>query len=94
MIESLADLGARLAAAKHLAPVARYRALRDLAALAKSSIAAEQDRALAEATDASTYEQVAAEAEISTAEISRRIQAHRRRTGAPSRRGRRPRATS
>lgn len=94
MTESLPDLGTRLAAAAHLAPVARYLVLRDLAVEAKGVIAAEQDRAIAEATDTSSYEQVAVEAGISTAEVSRRISAYRRRTGAPSRRGKWRRRTT
>ncbi|MFI6819702.1 hypothetical protein ACIBJE_01970 [Micromonospora sp. NPDC050187] len=92
--DPLSCLGGRLAAARHLAPIARYRELRNLASEIKSAIAAEQDAAIAEATTTATYEQVAKEAEISSSEINRRISAHRRRTGAPSRRGQRPRATT
>jgi K+-transporting ATPase c subunit len=91
--DPLSQLGGRLAAARHLAPVARYRELRSLALEIKSAIAAEQDAAIAEAAATSTYEQVAQEAEISASEVNRRITAHRQRTGAPPRRGRRPRAT-
>lgn len=89
MTDPLAELGAQLAAAAHLAPVDRYRALCDLAAKAKTTLAAETDRAIAEATDAATYDQVAEAAGISASEVNRRIKEHRRRTGAPSRRGRR-----
>ncbi|MGC4856162.1 hypothetical protein ACLQ24_22940 [Micromonospora sp. DT4] len=90
--DPLAALGGRLARARHLSPVDRYRELRGLAVEIKSAIAAEQDAAIAEAAAATTYEQVAEEAEISSSEVNRRISAHRRRSGASLRRSRRPRA--
>ncbi|MEV0805713.1 hypothetical protein [Micromonospora sp. NPDC050200] len=93
-LDPLSQLGTRLAAARHLAPVARYQELRGLAVDIKSAIAAEQDAAIAEAAATSSYDQVAAAADISSSEVNRRITAHRRRTGAPPRRGRRPRATT
>lgn len=91
--EPLADLGARLAAAATLDPIARYQALRDLVAEAKSVIAAEQARAVAEACEAATYDQVAERLGISSSEVNRRVSFHRRRTGGPTRRGRRAQPT-
>jgi DNA-directed RNA polymerase specialized sigma24 family protein len=90
MTETLSDLAARLTAADQLDPVARYRELGDLAALIKSAAAAGQDAAVAEACDTATYEQVAAEFGVSASEVNRRITAHRKRIGAPPRRGRKP----
>lgn len=87
----LPDLAARLTAATHLPPAARYHALRDLAPLLKAAIAGEQDAAVAEACDTATYDQVAEQFRVSAAEINRRVTAHRKRTGAEPRRGRKPR---
>lgn len=91
--DPLADLAAQLAAAAPLAPAARFQALRDLAAQAKSTLAAEQDAAVAEACDTATYDQVAEQLGVSSAEINRRVTAHRKRIGAEPRRGRKPRAS-
>lgn len=90
MTETLADLALRLTSASGLPPAGRYHALRDLAAQLKTTIAAEQDATVAEACDAATYDQVAADFGISASEVNRRVTAHRKRTGAEPRRGRKP----
>lgn len=88
---ALSDLGARIAAAAHLDPITRARALRDLARDARSVLAAEIDRAIHEACETHTYSDVASALGISSAEVNRRISEHRRRAGRgqPDRRGRR-----
>lgn len=91
MTETLADLAARLTAADQLDLADQYRELGDLAPLIKSAVAAAQDAAVAAACDTATYDQVATELGISASEVNRRVTAHRRRTGAPPRRGRKPR---
>ncbi|WP_030488203.1 hypothetical protein [Micromonospora chokoriensis] len=91
MTETLSDLAARLAVVDQLDPAACYRAAGDLAPLIKSALAAVQDAAVATACDTATYDQVAAELGISASEVNRRVTAHRKRTGAPARRGRKPR---
>lgn len=90
--ETLPDLAARLTATTGLPPAARYHALRDLAAQLKTTLAAEQDAAVAEACDTATYDQVAEQFGVSASEINRRVTAYRQRAGLPPRRGRKPRA--
>ena len=90
---TLPDLGAAIAAATHLDPVARAQTLRDLAAAAKSTLAAELDRAIVEACATASPEQVAEQYGATVYEINRRTSAHRKRIGQPGRRGR-PRRTT
>lgn len=87
----LDDLAHQLTTVDQLPPAARYHALRNLAAQLKTAIAAAQDTAVAEACDTATYDQVATELGVSASEINRRVTAHRKRTGAEPRRGRKPR---
>lgn len=93
MTDTLADLTNRLTALHTADPLRRYREARDLALLLKSALAAEQDAAVADACETATYEQVAEQFEVSASEINRRVTAHRKRVGAPARRGRKPRTT-
>lgn len=88
--DNLTDLAAAIAAAAHLGPIDRFRAITELTEQARTVLAAEKDRAVYEATRDLDYEQVAEKLAVSYSNVNNRISAHRARTGEPARRGRRP----